>query len=52
MDNFYKMKSRIREVALAGEGYLPFDVLSALREQDLESFRVNLWRQYERAGSG
>nr|DAX90151.1 MAG TPA: hypothetical protein [Caudoviricetes sp.] len=44
---FYKLKSRIREVALAGEGYLPFDVLSALREQDLESFRVNLWRQYE-----
>nr|DAS28140.1 MAG TPA: hypothetical protein [Caudoviricetes sp.] len=51
MDNFYKLKSRIREVALAGEGYLPFDVLSALREQDLESFRENLWRQYERVGS-
>lgn len=48
---FYKLKSRVREVALADEGYLPFDVLSALREQDLESFRVNLWRQYEANGS-
>lgn len=48
---FYKLKSRVREVALADEGYLPFDVLSALREQDLESFRVNLWRQYECAVS-
>ena len=48
---FYKLKSRVREVALADEGYLPFDVLSALRERDLESFRVNLWRQYESKGS-
>nr|DAQ41567.1 MAG TPA: hypothetical protein [Caudoviricetes sp.] len=51
MDNFYKLKSRVREVALVDEGYLPFDVLSALREQDLESFRENLWRQYESKGS-
>lgn len=51
IDNFYKLKSRVREVALVDEGYLPFDVLSALREQDLESFRENLWRQYERVGS-
>ena len=48
---FYKLKSRVREVALADEGYLPFDVLSALRERDLESFRVNLWRQYEACDS-
>ena len=51
MDIFYKLKSRVREVALVDEGYLPFDVLSALREWDSESFRVNLWRQYERVGS-
>lgn len=44
---FYKLKQKMRQVALTDEGYLPFDVLSALREQDLESFRVNLWRQYE-----
>lgn len=47
IDNFYKLKQKMRPVALTDEGYLPFDVLSALREQDLESFRVNLWRQYE-----
>ena len=51
MDNFYKLKSKMKQVALADEGYLPFDVLSALREQDLESFRVNLWRQYESKGN-
>nr|DAQ00788.1 MAG TPA: hypothetical protein [Caudoviricetes sp.] len=51
MDNFYKLKSRVREVALTDDSYLPFDVLSVLREQDLESFRVNLWRQYESKGS-
>lgn len=51
MNNFYKLKSKMRQVALADEGHLPFDVLSALREQDLESFRVNLWRQYESKGS-
>ena len=47
IDNFYKLKQKMRQVALADDTYLPFDVLSALREQDLESFRVNLWRQYE-----
>lgn len=47
IDNFYKLKQKMRQVALAADTYLPFDVLSALRERDLESFRVNLWRQYE-----
>lgn len=47
IDNFYKLKQKMRQVASADDTYLPFDVLSALREQDLESFRVNLWRQYE-----
>ena len=51
IDIFYKLKQKMRQAALADDTYLPFDVLSALREQDLESFRVNLWRQYESKGS-
>lgn len=39
------------QVALTVEGYLPLDVLSALREPDWNSLKVNLWRQYERADS-
>lgn len=45
-----ELKKKIEEVALTWDGYLPFDILSALREKDLESFEVNLWRQYEKVG--
>lgn len=45
--DFNELKTKMRKVALTYD-YLPFDVLNALRESDLESFRVNLWRQYEK----
>lgn len=51
MTNLDLLKEKMEQVALTTAAHSAFDVLSALREQDLESFRVNLWRQYERAGS-
>lgn len=51
MTNLDLLKEKMEQVALAAKGYLPFDVLSALREPDWNSFKVNLWRQYERTNS-
>lgn len=51
MSNLDVLKEKMEQVALDTKGYLPFDVLSALREQDWNSLKVNLWRQYERADS-
>lgn len=37
MTNLDLLKEKMEQVALAAKGYLPFDVLSALREPDWNS---------------